>query len=1405
MHRLPLGAILLLIFLFMPLKPAAAEGTPLLPARPASGSAPLLPYLEYFLDESAAMDIEEIASRELASSFVPFSAERLPMATGVLWLRFAIAPAAADEKAEALALDMGSCVPGAPMLYTPVKNELAGSLEWREVRPGARNMLLLPQAGQVPITCYIRLEGLPGLWFSPVARSLLDVATTWESLASSAAILTLAVVLCLCVVRWMSELGQWRVWTMLFAALVLLQALAGLPPQVGNPGLWGLCAVLSPGIALMLMPHVGRHLLRAREYSRAIDIQLFFLALPGMACALLPLLPGWRWTGRWLELWPLGTLIFVPTALGAWLMGLAGSRRFLLACILPPFFIAAGVCGMYFGISPSLLASAPIWGVALATILLAATRAPVYALDEAARENSADGGMFQPGEIISLDSPINSENAGLGSPDLSMSVKNGDLAARLSNLNDPNLRLVPMEDDANAAGRLNSQQAGGCADAALRNSLDDLMREGAALERCSLPPAARNCAEKMLLAARKLAGIVSGAPVSNGERTPGERVFFNLQQILRTAHDGVAPAAGNAGIALGWYMPPHLPQLYHGVCGPLEEILGLLLESAVRATKSGAVQLSARRVPGSSDPGHILFTVSDSGNGYPPLERSAVALERAWELAGAHNGFISMEYGENGAVVAFSLHFTPVEEDTARTVRSAVAVLCENDGERQEILQKLASIDARILESASPGALLERQRKSPAAVLIVRGSMASGAAAGMLAEFKALAATAGYGICKIMAVHSDNSKDRELAASGYTHAIPEPLDAEELRATVIKLLAEVQKSFTPQDLPQRDGKGSGADDAGSEPMREMIQQPDNVGGEEKAIHVHPDTALGGQSGESADSHAHAEKRLHGALPEEMAAGFHGNPPAAGSTAEQLTAEQLTAEQLDDAPGSEAAAQDILPDSATVNPAGGENVEAQAGAADILTQAAVNVNSREIEETPPQTATAGVSVSGGDAILQDGTGDSCAAASTVDTARAQAGMSESGCGAMPPNANDFPRPEDAADKMIHADDSGRQAEESGQVSEENRPDSDVTPPELNRSGSRADGDADERTGGRSDGLPDGRSDVRPDGEEDAGEDAAGSKRIAAAPAQEGTVLREASESVFLSDTDVEWVGEPVPIVREKLPETGAGKQPVSPRPLRVPLPEEDFVEWVGEPVPIGTDPAQMKKPSPAARGAQGETPWQETRRLPEMSAPAKNSEHGNALGDFVSRTISHVSATIEKITRPNHAPDAAARRRMDIAQSSALDKPAQGRPAAVKGGGAVQERGKRADAPDTDKSPVMPDAARLPEMRAANGAPGRPGLQARRGVDPALFELISILDYSIGEARKAFAMNNAYAVAEYAQRISEEAGRFGLRNLSKLAQCVVRAGRAGDMGALKDILPELVVAVERNRITLTHGK
>ncbi len=477
----------------------------MVPTRGGEPNLSLMPYLEYLLDESAALDIEEAAAPGRAADYAPLVLEKLPRAEGVMWLRFTLAPLGAGERPATFLLDMGESIPGTPMLYEPERNDLSGALEWRESSPAQRNVLLLPEAGAEPLTCYIRLDGMPGLWFSPMVRTPADAATNWGSLARTAAILALGVVMLLCLLRGLSENGQWRIWTALYVAVALGQALLGMPDAGGNrPGPGQAAATLAPGIALMLLPHVGRHLMRTRERSRSLDFQLLLLSLPGAVLALLPLVPGWAWLDRWLDLWPAATLFFVPTALGAWIMGIGGARRFLLGCLLPPLCVAGGVLGLDFGIPPNLLASAPLWGTALSALLIAATGAPADMPPGTAA--SASSGPAQDGHepdgdgIITLEHPLDDPNLRLipgGHPAAASGTAAPDEADAAEGLKVP-LQAAMVTDRARAEAR----------EGALRAPLDDLLREGAALEQCALPPAVRQYAAGMLAAARRMADVL---------------------------------------------------------------------------------------------------------------------------------------------------------------------------------------------------------------------------------------------------------------------------------------------------------------------------------------------------------------------------------------------------------------------------------------------------------------------------------------------------------------------------------------------------------------------------------------------------------------------------------------------------------------------------------------------------------------------------------------------------------------------------------------------------------------------------------------------------------------------------------------------------------------------------------
>jgi CheY-like chemotaxis protein len=785
-------------------------------------SVSLLPDLQYFIDVTGTMDVEEAAAPANSQMFKPLNVKALPRLAGVMWLRFTLAPLPAGGRSQAILLDMGPDVPADPVLYQPALSPIADSIEWREIQPTQRNVLLLPEPGTEAITCYIRLDGLPGIWFSPTLRTPQDAATNWGSLSGTAALLALGVVMLLCLLRGLSERGQWRVWTALYVGVALIQGTLGMPAYgTGHITLNQAMAVLAPGLALMLLPHVGRHLMRTRGRSPLLDAQFVLLSLPGAALALLPLLPGFGWSIRYLSLWPACTLIFTLSALGGAIMGLGGARRFLLGCLVPPLFVAAGIMGLDYGYAANLLASAPLWGTALSALLIAGTGLPRDAAQTDAAK--ADAQKAEPGKGKKRESTAAAKRniAGLDAALVSSGL--GDSPITLdAPLDDPNLRLLPpsaagktaadfsalpvdISDDADPAPFATRAPKQGAAASVspgmwenlLRPPLDRLIREGAALGHCSLPPAVRQYAENMINAAGDLAKILDNPGEMQEQSGIGEqRAPFNLQHLVREAHDAVTTAAENAGIGLAWYMPPLLGHMYEGQARALRETLSLLLESAVRATSRGAVHLSVRRVPETADPGHLLFTVTDSGAGIPPRDRSTLALTRAWELAGSNSGYLNVECGPQGTSIAFTLRLKPLENTadsdkvTAQARGPHIAVVADSAVDRQALAHMITNLGCNSTESRSMREALQCNREAPALMLVVQYPHHGPAEADALGRFEAEALETGLPVFKALAITKDDKQWDALAETGYTHALLDPVDAEAFAATLNEVLTE---------------------------------------------------------------------------------------------------------------------------------------------------------------------------------------------------------------------------------------------------------------------------------------------------------------------------------------------------------------------------------------------------------------------------------------------------------------------------------------------------------------------------------------------------------------------------------------------------------------------------------------
>ena len=791
-RRLALIVIPLLLVLSLaatcpavPTPPPVPAPTPALPASlsaapqaSATGQLGILPYLSAFLDTDGDMSVEEVAAPGMMASFQPLHPRALPRSSGVTWLRLEI-PAAGTARAESLMLDLGQGVPAGAVLYTPDIDPLSRQTTWQESQANWRNLLPLPLPAETPQVCFIRLDGQPPLWFAPTLRSLDNLASAPESLLGPGVMLALAVVMLLALLRGITERGQWRFWTALYVGAALTHAVLGGPDLgAGNITPADAVSAMAPGLALMFLAHLARHLMQTPSHSRLLDIQYLLLSLPGAVLALLPLWPDFSWMGRFLPLWPMLALIFVPTTLGAWLMCVPGARRFLLGCLVAALGAGLAVLDLGTLLPPFVQGTLPLWGTALSALIIAGMSAP-------GRETGSSAEAADP---LAPGRPA--QNQTITDPNLRLLDTDGNTLPLMTGLSQPAPAPATVEAESASATAIRRLEQ------ALAAPLREIVEQNRQLEQCALPHDARSRVESMGRRARQALRLLhdpageTAAPATPfpTETARAEKRVFDLRKTLRQTHETCRALAEKTGIALGWHVPADLEQLYEGPAGDLEDVLRLLLEDAVRASKGGKIHFAVRRVPDSKNPGHLLFQVRDTGTGLPPEQRSASLLARIWELSSSHGGFLGVESGPRGTSVIFTLqlHLPEASDDEELPT---VLVCAPDAATRRELGAMLRDLPCTCHETGTLAhglAAGARKGRTPAAVLLICGPEASVEAAPLLRRYHSLAERTGpFGA---VALTPDQSQWDALAHAGFSHALTLPVAEDALRETVLEIL-----------------------------------------------------------------------------------------------------------------------------------------------------------------------------------------------------------------------------------------------------------------------------------------------------------------------------------------------------------------------------------------------------------------------------------------------------------------------------------------------------------------------------------------------------------------------------------------------------------------------------------------
>ena len=1524
-RRLALIVIPLLLVLSLaatcpavPTPPPAPAPTPALPvslsATPqgtAAGQLGILPYLSAFLDTDGDMSVEEVATPGMMPSFQPLHPRTLPRSSGVTWLRLEI-PAAGTERTESLMLDLGQGVPAGAVLYTPDIDPLSRQTTWQESQANWRNLLPLPLPAETPQVCFIRLDGQPPLWFAPTLRSLDNLAGAPESLLGPGVMLALAVVMLLALLRGITERGQWRFWTALYVGAALTHAVLGGPDLgAGNITPADAVSAMAPGLALMFLAHLARHLMQTASHSRLLDIQYLLLSLPGAVLALLPLWPDFSWLGRFLPLWPMLALIFVPTTLGAWLMGVPGARRFLLGCLVAALGAGLAVLDLGTLLPPFVQGTLPLWGTALSALIIAGMSAP-------GREA---GTSAEPADPLAPGRPA--RNQTITDPNLRLLDTDGNTLPLMTGLSQPAPAPATVEAESASATAIRRLEQ------ALAAPLREIVEQNRQLEQCVLPHDVRSRVENMGRRARQALSLLhdpagdapAPAAPAPADTARAEKRVFDLRKTLRQAHDTCRPLAEKSGIALGWHVPADLEQLYEGPAGELEDVLRLLLEDALRATKGGKIHFAVRRVPDSKHPGHLLFQVRDTGTGLPPEQRSASLLARIWELSSSHGGFLGVESGPRGTSVIFTLQLHLPDASDGEDLPT-VLVCAPDAATRHELGAMLRDLPCTCHETGTLAhglAAGARKGRTPAAVLLVCGPEASVDAAPLLRRYHSLAERTGpFGA---VALTPDQSQWDALAHAGFSHALTLPVSEDALRETVLEILGshdDVADLGAPlpetrqTDAPLPDLFGPAAAPQADQGMPDLLLSTDDIPQQ---------TAPAAPAAASADlpdlfaapANATADTAQTDPLPltDDMRldtpAAQTARPVADAVQPEEAAPADSPVQENENAPD---AAEDVAPAPAPAAPdfpsvpvaETAETNEAAMPEAPVKEEgpAAPAADMTREEPLPQQeTADAGAPADAAADTLSDEM-DSTEEAGAKAVADADVpSPARDEAAAVSPSAPAFPAParETAAEQTLPADDvqtgdvrtdadeapvsDAVQPEEAAPADSpvqenENAPEAaeDVAPPpapaapdfpsvpmaETAETSEAAMPEAPVKEAGpaapaadmtREEPLPQQEAadaaaaapadaatgatvDEKERTEAPVADAQASATRAPAFPSVEAVASPLAGGYVSPSLRHAgEWVGEPMPIgtpvnrpaPRQEETVSAPVETVVTVRPLRRDVSPDEIARKLGKPSLVPTDKSALITPQPRkssstgpGAGTQPAFPGAPVEEAPQAVPGSKDV---SSLPDMTPDSTTLLASGREETSRTRAAANTLMRflsrfhtgngqpqdkeeaRSPQAPAATAQERQGTPRPMPRKDAPREETPGTTADIPATtnpwiERRTASRPVAPTPRMPVPP-MPQRP--QPPDDPEDPLPALMWRMDKYLAEAGYALEQRRLHLVADAAGRLAAEAESYGFRVLGRMARCVESAGRAKDLQAVTDLLPELATAVERHRISM----
>lgn len=617
----------------------------------------LAPYIRYAYNLDAKDAKSALAQK---SEFLPYDVLALKKEAGTYWFLISF-DKIKDKDVPAAYLDLGNFLPKnshvlmysngtkrwqvAEDVYTKERKnhtenfDVADENNINIFHSGLYDLTALRDGGEL----LIYAPGVPTMWFSPKLMSPASAPFTFDRRFTPFILLAIFVLMLFSFWRGAKEEGDARIWAAFLCLAALVQYVWGVPQNAqGKFEYLDMVGIIAASLALFFMPHIGRHLLVTEKKSPHFDSLLQFLAIP----AIFPLivlfvpLPDYYYIVRFAPLWGLYGLILFIFTVPLVLAGRKGAKLYAFFCLS----IGLGSLGAlalrynaewYFLNYLGLLA-------AMVAIFLAPRQTEKNIFDEQLSHEDIVS-AFAENNTIMRDALYRVELK-LREP--------FDRIMRETCFLDFDLKTDELLE---SLAFLDEKELGDRMEKASINAIDEVVERAKRLQ---------GHTSSLVLACRDLSGML-GHITDLAQKEPIHsqvNELFNVKTLVTQACDNIRAEAQDRQVGLGWYIAPNIGLHYRGDKAGLEVVLSLLLRDAIRATEKGVISVRVRRA-NSPNPGHIVFTISDSGKGRPPVQRSILTLVKAWELSSAYNGEVELRTSPNGLSFSFSMQCLAMDQN----------------------------------------------------------------------------------------------------------------------------------------------------------------------------------------------------------------------------------------------------------------------------------------------------------------------------------------------------------------------------------------------------------------------------------------------------------------------------------------------------------------------------------------------------------------------------------------------------------------------------------------------------------------------------------------------------------------------------------------------------------------------